>query len=886
MKYVFSNQNVFICKREKNFWSNSHYLIVKPINTEKTNTNSAKNNNESGKNDYNDRYDKIREKNLIYSNFILDFNEGQGQAFQIKVCSNYIDPSSSNLSFAIPVWLVVQSADRYLNIKTVIKTDNASTEYEPINQNLEKVSFNVNNNENVSMIDGMNRNNTINSEGKYSLKARSNNPINNIPNILNNNNNINNINNNVNNENQTINNIEHTKRRVSMLNLDRSSKKYKITFERVDKEKSINNINGLFYIEQYNELEKQIKSVSDKYIKENFQLKLELKMPSFVEFHKTIRFRHITSKKYLGIEEINETGNAGGQNLQENNDKKNDYQGKTKAKLILMDVPDDNCNWMLMESYKILETNGYLLSKDKGIKFAENSNDEEEKEEEEEEEEKEENEEKDNPDEIDKIENKSTTSETNEKNELIHKIKNNEILRIFHIKTKKFLCFDEVNNRLGENNRSSETNPADDLYTARQDRKVAVPNLTLSRVPFDSDLVKLMPSETNQSLEISIVLYFCHNLTEQIDYIMKKDYKRLLGVEAHNIRTTIEPINNNITSNNNYIINNNNPFTQDNTAKKEFNNRTNISPNNINNPGSFNNNNLESLNYPRTQEFKSKKTIATDLKALREKIKELIDTYQNIIAYCLNNFPVKYDINISPGKPLYYRQQFLCEQGLFKKTIKYLEYTKGLSKVFENYTDMNKKKFEEEEETEKLRSTVNIDLKKTIRKSVKTLEKEKLYDKNNNPNSLILDIYKNIRTTIKLGFDFIYSMCKNNPNNKEYAFNHKTLFVHYFLAYEEAAKCFMDLLKENDNFMNLINNHEEKNKDKNEDKNEEKSEDKNEDKSEEIDNKTKEDNIIDTILKYLNEFKNYEIKNLSLLSKFLIIGDSGIISNPQYIFQE
>ena len=108
-----------------------------------------------------------------------------------------------------------------------------------------------------------------------------------------------------------------------------------------------------------------------------------------------------------------------------------------------------------------------------------------------------------------------------------------------------------MNNRLGENNRSSQTNPVDDLYTARQDRKVVVPNLTLSRVPYDSDLVKLMPSETNQSLEISIVLYFCHNLTEQIDYIMKKDYKKLLGVEAHNIRTTIEPINNNITSNNN-----------------------------------------------------------------------------------------------------------------------------------------------------------------------------------------------------------------------------------------------------------------------------------------------------------------------------------------------
>ena len=106
---VFSNQNLFICKREKNFWSNSHFLVAKPINIEKNNSNNAaaRNNNES---------EKIKEKNYFYNNFILDFNEGQGQAFQVKVCSNYIDPSSSNLSFATPVWLVVQSVERYLNI--------------------------------------------------------------------------------------------------------------------------------------------------------------------------------------------------------------------------------------------------------------------------------------------------------------------------------------------------------------------------------------------------------------------------------------------------------------------------------------------------------------------------------------------------------------------------------------------------------------------------------------------------------------------------------------------------------------------------------------------------------------------------------------------------
>ena len=110
-------------------------------------------------------------------------------------------------------------------------------------------------------------------------------------------------------------------------------------------------------------------------------------------------------------------------------------------------------------------------------------------------------------------------------------------------------------------------------------------------------------------------------------------------------------------------------------------------------------------------------------------------------------------------------------------------------------------------------------------------------------------------------------MCKNNHNNKKIAFNHKKIFLYFFLEYEEASKCFIDLLKENENIMNLINNQENKN-------------------NEVLDSENDEDNIIDKILLYLNKSKNYEGKNLSLLSKFLIIGDSGITSNQQYIFEE
>ena len=874
---VFSNQNLFICKREKNFWSNSHFLVVKPINIEKNNSNNAaaKNNNESGKN---------KEKNYLYNNFILDFNEGQGQAFQVKVCSNYIDPSSSNLSFATPVWLVVQSVERYINILPLPKIENINNnEFEPINQNFDINTFNLNNNDNKSMANAINRlNYNINSSDNYSIITHTNNPINNANN--NKNNNINNNNNDLNNDNQNINNIVHTKLKSSITynnnigfnlqNINRQTmnnfniNNYKISFDNLDKEKSINNINGLFLIEQYNEKD-DFKSLTDEYLKAKLQLKMELKMPSYVEFHKTIRFRHITTKKYLGIEETNDDIKSHNKNILGNNDtNKKEKNGKMYGNLILMDIPNENCNWMFMESYKILEADEYLDAKEKGLKYGQKKEDfEEPAEGEEEEEDDEENEENDKSDENEKSDNESSNAEeSNKKNEIIHKIKNNEILRIFHIKTKKFLCFDEVNNKIGESNRTG-TLIADDLYAPKIDKKIYVHNLTLSKVPYDSDLVKLIPCETNQSLEISIVLYFSHQIREQINYIIKKDYKKLLGIETLNsFKATIE-VNNNLQNYNmsNNKTNNVNQNINESTAKKNLNINTNNTPNNNKN-GSFDYNNIGSLNYNnygRPQDHKSKRAIYSELKSIKDKTLELIDSLRNIIDYCLNNFSRKYDINISPGKPLFYRQQFLYEQGLLKTAFRYLEYTKNLNEVYKEYNEFTKKKYEEEEEAEKIRSTINIEMKNRLGKK-SSFEKKNFYDLS--PDFMVLEIFKNISITIKLGFEFIYSMCKNNHNNKKIAFSHKKLFLYYFLEYEEASKCFMDLLKENENIMNLINNHENKN--------------------DNIDSETEEENIIDKILLYLNKSKSYETKNLSLLSKFLIIGDTGITSNQQYIFEE
>ena len=153
--------------------------------------------------------------------------------------------------------------------------------------------------------------------------------------------------------------------------------------------------------------------------------------------------------------------------------------------------------------------------------------------------------------------------------------------------------------------------------------------------------------------------------------------------------------------------------------------------------------------------------------------------------------------------------------------------------------------------------------------TIRTLEEKGHLELNNNIEFIIIDLFKNINESIKLSFEFIYSMCKKNYNNKKIAFNYKKLFLYYFLEYEEASKCFMDLLKENENIMNLINNTE-----------------KNKNYEVDLDISEENNNIIDKILLYLNKSKNYEPKNLSLLSKFLKYGDSGITSNQQYIFEE
>ena len=816
LQYVFSNQNIAICKREKNSWNNNLFLTVKTKNLEKSAGNT---------------------------NFILYFEEGKSHPFLIKICSNYIDSSSSNLTFATPVWLTVQSIDKFLNITTFPKIESSDLDegilnnnnFEQTNTNNENTNINNNN----DIILDMNKKNSI---SIHSVNEQ-------INTLL---------------TNKTVKNNsfkKHTnmkteieknllKEKMNRLNSNTtitdnkfhaSNNNFKISFDSTDKEKSINNINGLFYIEQYIET-KDIKLLKDEYLKGKLKLKKELKMPSFVEYHKIVRFRHIISKKYLGFQEKK-------LDKKKTNNINEQQKGKTNGNLILMDVPNENCNWMLFESYQNLDVEQYTDTKLNGLvpRIEDNdSKDLEEKEEEEQKNDSEDNNEKEN--------------KKDEKQEIIHKIKNNEILRIFHVKTQKFLCFDEVTNKIGILNKTR-TLLKEDLYNPTVEKKIYVHNLTLSNVPYDSDLIRLLPFEANQSLEISIVLYFKNEIDEEIDFITKKDFRKLLGLEdANSLQESIESniqdkkisinnINNNLEKN----INDNNIITYNNVTNKSvhFNNKTKIGAN------------IDKINY------KSQKSTIIEINLIKDKVLQLIESFKNIIDYCMNNFSRKYDINISPGKALNYRQQFLFDRGLFKKTFKYLEFTQSLSDIYNEYRDFIKKRFDEEVEAEKVRNTFHLDTEKNTLKTIQTFKKKGHLGLSNNLEFIIIELFKSINESIRLGFEFIYSMCKKNNNNKKIAFNYKRIFLYYFLEYEEASKCFMDLLKENENIMNLINNT-----------------DKNKNNIDIESESGEESNIVDKILLYLNKSKNYEPKNLSLLSKFLKLGDSGITSNQQYIFEE
>ena len=445
---------------------------------------------------------------------LLGFAESQSSSsfFKIKICSNYIDPSSGMLSFSSPVWLVCQSIEKHLTIRPNYANDILMS----------------NRKDNINNINlQFNKDKETEDERKFEVSITNKKKV----------------------ESFTKTKISTRQARGKDKNKSRIQTNYIITFDSIDKNNSLNNIYGLFYVEQC-ETSIDIKDTNDDNTKRKMQTKKDLKLSTYVQYHKPLRFLHATTRMYLGFKESDTKSSEteiNNKNIElQNNIQLSDFNNeKTSGSLILSEKPDENCNWMFMESYKILDAESYFNAKSSGVefKFRERYADKRNK--------------NNSRDEQTNKSNGKKNSKENEKDENLYKIKNKEILRIFHVKSQKFLCFDEINNKLKKNVKTIKTtNKYSNNDDNAEEKSITVQNLTLSKTPYDCDLIRLVPSNADQSWEIKLVLYFSDVLTSSL-MSLKSDLDIFFKNNVITIKTPIKDM-----GNNSVLDNNNNTFSQ------------------------------------------------------------------------------------------------------------------------------------------------------------------------------------------------------------------------------------------------------------------------------------------------------------------------------------
>jgi hypothetical protein len=129
---------------------------------------------------------------------------------------------------------------------------------------------------------------------------------------------------------------------------------------------------------------------------------------------------------------------------------------------------------------------------------------------------------------------KKVDKKEGETEENLYKIKNKEILRIFHVKSQKFLCFDVINDTLLGFG-CQKKNLRNEIYKEdinMKEKSTVVQSLSLSKTPYDSDLIRLIPSNSDQSWEIRLVLYYSEIFKNKIDSIINLDYDQLFKPPA------------------------------------------------------------------------------------------------------------------------------------------------------------------------------------------------------------------------------------------------------------------------------------------------------------------------------------------------------------------
>jgi len=493
-----------------------------------------------------------------------------------------------------------------------------------------------------------------------------------------------------------------------------------INFKGIENEKSTNNIYGLFSVEQIEEIENNPRNIM--YSEES----CDPKMSAYIEYNKIVRLKHTATKKYLGFH----TAKDSEIELYKNHFNQEISPTKELGKLFLTKNPTDSCNWVIMESYIILNRDNYEKSKLEGMKFSKNK----------------------------VIQRKENL------------VKKKDIIRIFHYKSNKFLSLSNII-----------INDPTSKLESKFDKKVEHCKIAktkvlacLNKLPLDNDLFKLLPSNESTIWEINLILYFSKEFDELIT--LCDNTKEIL--KGKNIR------------NNNPTINTNDLNSLEENAQKNLNHRmSSIIPH---------------QDEPRIPVDLSSK----ELENIKKKWYKLRICFKDLRDFCLNKYSKRYDPTVPTGRPVLYRQEFLYEQKFIEKTLDFLQKSKW---VLEDI--------------------------KGFKKDKNKTNRVQIYLSDNS--QILSSVYEEINKCITWSFEFLSAVCKNNPINKQHVFDNRDIFFknNYLLIFKEASECLIDIIKDDENYMmkiiqENIGNQLSKNKN--------------------IPENTNNNNLIETIIKYLN----------------------------------
>ena len=557
------------------------------------------------------------------------------------------------------------------------------------------------------------------------------------------------------------------------------------------------------------------------------------KISNYIEFNQKILLKHVISGKYLSFctKDLNKNTNIVG-------------IGRIKCYglLQLLDEPNSDCEWMFMESYIILDREKYEENKIKGL---------------------------------------STTSRIHITKEKKY-VQKKDIVRLFHIKLRKFISEEDIN-EIGDHHKTNEIESISNRLNIKSNknmksfkndialqRRKSIETLTksinnsniynkfcftLNKNPHDNDLIRLVTINSNLSWEVNLILHFSSSYLTYAEECVHSEssVKEILSLLSDY---------NNFT--NTYI---NHEKVNEDEKKIKGSAFLKIKSNK-------NEEKIENITKLELSQY-LKKSIKT-----AKQWESLKFCFEDLKNYCLNMFIKRYNFTVQIGKPVIYRQEMLKEQGILELTLNFLNIVNELK-------DQHLKFQIEYDKYQKNHNPINI---KNKKQSIKQLDSdiEKMF-------KAIFESTKQLFTELSKcfckGFEFIESMCKDNSESMDYVFKNRKIFDAYLLVYKEAAKCIIDIIKDDDVYMeeiiseNINFKFRKQLHDTEYDRRPENYKIKSLNLKNEKVERSKSVNLIDSIILYLDDnITKYDKYTFGLLSKLMKGENRGITNNQEYIF--